>query len=167
MLSLLTLRYVILFGFIGLLAWAVICDFTTLRIPNRLPLAVALLFAAHAAANPGTVDWLGGLLVALAVFAVATTLFHFQLMGGGDVKLMAAVALWAGPQEIFGFLLVTSLAGGLLALVAVTRFRFTVASTIEAMGGRKTMEGAFGGVIPYGIAIAAGGFAVATALLGS
>ena len=167
MLSLLTLRYVIVFGLVGLLAWAVICDFTTLRIPNRLPLAVALLFAAHATANPGAVDWLGGLLIAIAVFAVATTLFHFQLMGGGDVKLMAAVALWAGPQEIFGFLVVTSLAGGLLAVVAVTRLRFAVAGAIQAMGGRKTMEGAFGGVVPYGIAISVGGFAVATALLGS
>lgn len=167
MLSILTLRYAILFGFIGLLAWVIVCDFTTLRIPNRLPLAIALLFAVHVAADPGGVDWLGGLLTALAVFVVAIVLFHFRVMGGGDVKLMAAVALWAGPGEILGFLLVTSLVGGLLAVIAVTPLRFVVAEALESLGGGKTVKGALRGVVPYGIAIAAGGLAVAAAQLGS
>lgn len=166
MLSILTLRYVILIGLVGLLVWAVICDFTSLRIPNRLPLAVSLLFAAHAAANPGTVDWLGALLVALAVFAAATVLFHFRLMGGGDVKLMAAVALWAGPHEILGFLLVTSVVGGILALIAVTRLRQVLEYAVMALGGgNRAIDGISRGVVPYGVAIAAGGFAVAAAQL--
>lgn len=165
MLSIPSLPHAILFGLIGLLVWAVVCDFTSLRIPNRLPLAVALLFAAYAAAAPGAVDWLGGLLMALIVFVVTTVLFHFRMMGGGDVKLMAAVALWAGPQGIVGFLLVTSLVGGLLALIAVTPLRFVFAEAVEALGGGKSVRGAFRGVVPYGIAIAAGGLFVASSLL--
>lgn len=167
MLSLMTLRYVILLGFMGLLVWAIIADFTSLRIPNRLPLAVALLFAAHATANPGTVDWLGGLLMALIVFVVATVLFHFRVMGGGDVKLMAAVALWAGPQNVLEFLLITSLVGGLLALIAVTPLRFVLADAFEAVGGSKTVRAVFRGVVPYGIAIAVGGFFVAATHMGA
>lgn len=167
MLSLFFLRHVILFGFIGLLAWAVVCDFTSLRIPNRLPFAVALLFAAHAAANPGAVDWLGGLVVAAAVFVATTLLFHFRLMGGGDVKLAAAISLWAGPQGILVFLLATSLVGGLLCLIAISPFRFMFEGAFVALGGRKTVQGIARGVVPYGIAIAAGGLTVAASLLGS
>lgn len=165
MLSIPTLHSLIVFGFIGLLAWAVVCDFTSLRIPNRLPLAVVLLFALHVMAAPVAVDWLGGLLMALVVFVVATVLFHFRVMGGGDVKLMAAIALWAGPHGLLGFLAVTSLVGGLLALVAVTPLRFVFAEAVEALGGGKAVRGAFRGVVPYGIAIAAGGFYVAATLL--
>ena len=165
MLSLVFIRYVIVCGLAGLMIWAAVCDFTSLRIPNRLPLAVVLLFAAHAAANPGTVDWPGGLLVALAVFAVAATFFHFRLMGGGDVKLMAAVALWAGPHGVLEFLLVVGLAGGVLALIAVTPLRFVFAEAAAALGGAKAVRGAFLGVVPYGLAIAAGGLFVAAGLL--
>ncbi len=167
MLSIPSLPHAIVLGLIGLLIWAVICDFTSLRIPNRLPLAVALLFAAYATAAPGAVDWLGGLLMAMIVFVVATVLFHFRVMGGGDVKLMAAVALWAGPQGILGFLLITSLVGGLLALIAITPLRFVFAEAVAALGGAKAVRGAFRGVIPYGIAIAAGGLFVASSLMGA
>jgi len=165
MLSIPTLHVLTVCGFIGLLAWAVVSDFTSLRIPNRLSLAVAVLFVAHVLAAPAPVDWLGGLLMALIVFVIATVLFHFRVMGGGDVKLMAAIALWAGPHGILGFLVVTSLVGGLLALVAVTPLRFVFAEAAEALGGGKAVRGAFRGVVPYGIAIAAGGFYIAATLL--
>lgn len=165
MFSLGTIHFIIVIGFAGLMVWAAICDFSTLRIPNRLSVAVALLFVAHVAAAPGAVDWLGGVLIAATAFAVGTTLFHFRVMGGGDVKLMGAIALWAGPHEGLEFVLVVSLVGGALALVALSPFRHVLEYALQAVGGGKTVAGAARGVVPYGIAIAAGGLYVAAALL--
>ena len=52
------------------------------------------------------------LAAALAVFALGALAFHFGLLGGGDVKLLAAGALWLGAAALGPYLMVTVLAGG-------------------------------------------------------
>ena len=55
--------------------------------------------------------------MALVVFGLGAIAFRFRVLGGGDVKLLAASALWLGLGEIGAFLLATAFFGGLLALI--------------------------------------------------
>jgi prepilin peptidase CpaA len=90
---------------------------------------------------------------ALVIFAIGALMFHFNLVGGGDVKLFAAGALWIGAGGVWPFLFVTALAGGALSLVYSARF-------VATAGPRRRPI-----ALPYGVAIAAGGiFATAAAL---
>jgi prepilin peptidase CpaA len=70
------------------------------------------------------------------------------MMGGGDVKLAAALALWFSPASTLKFLLLMSLAGGVLTLGVIALHRL------------KRREGK--PEIPYGVAIAFGGLVILT-----
>ena len=156
-----TLLYVDLFTialFLGLLALAVATDLEAMRIPNRICLLIVALYPCHVLAHSAPVDWLGAVAVAVAVFLVGLIPFVFRLMGGGDVKLMAAVALWAGPALSIQFLAVTFFLGGLMALLMISPFRFAVARTCEAIGCDDIGEIVLNRAIPYAVAIAAGGY---------
>ena len=153
---------------LGVLIMACVSDVTRRRIPNGYSIVIAACFFVASAASPERTDLVGGLWVAGAVFAVGFLAFAFGKFGGGDVKLMTAMALWAGPAAIMDFLLVTALAGGGLALIyllpplafAMTWCRvkaeqaFPVMQAVEIRSNVKT-DG-----IPYGVAIAAGGAVV-------
>src|SRR3982750_457241 len=52
--------------------------------------------------------------IALAVFAVFVGAFHFDWMGGGDVKMIGALALWLPLQGLFFMLMIMSVIGGVL-----------------------------------------------------
>jgi prepilin peptidase CpaA len=68
------------------------------------------------------------------------------MMGGGDVKLAAALALWFSPVSILKFLVLMSLAGGVLTLAVLAWHR------ARNREGRPE--------VPYGVAIAFGGLAI-------
>ncbi|MFQ5346587.1 MAG: prepilin peptidase [Rhodothalassiaceae bacterium] len=137
--------YAILFTFLG---WAVWTDLRSRLIPNRIPLAVVLLF--FLAAWSGVVDgiWMH-LAVFAAVLAVSVALFALGILGGGDAKLIPAVSLWAGSDRLVPFLVVMTLTGGLLALLLLVRRRLSEASS-----------DAHAGSVPYAVAIAAGAIAI-------
>jgi len=82
------------------------------------------------------------------------------VLGGGDAKLIPAVALWAGPGTLAAFLFVTAVTGGLIALamIAVRRLRPASGGTGESQAGATALQGG----VPYGFAIAVGGLIVAT-----
>ncbi|WP_294198473.1 prepilin peptidase [uncultured Sphingomonas sp.] len=83
------------------------------------------------------------LLVALLVFALFVGAFAMGQMGGGDVKLIGALALWLTPLRVLDMLLVMSVIGGAL----------TVAMLVERRWRRSdaAIE------VPYGVAIALAG----------
>ena len=74
------------------------------------------------------------------------------LVGGGDVKLAAAIALWAGPAFLSEFAFVTALAGVALAAVMLSPLRRLMPRRAgdEAAGGLKQP-------MPFGAPLAAGG----------
>jgi prepilin peptidase CpaA len=55
--------------------------------------------------------------VALATFAVLAGLFAINAMGGGDVKLLTALALWIRPEAFLYLLIFMALIGGLLTIL--------------------------------------------------
>ena len=105
------------------LVMAGVSDLRSLRIPNWLTGAFALAFPLTALLfGGGAVDWVSHIAAGAAVFVGAAILFALRLMGGGDVKLMAAVALWIGLGALLPFLLLTAvIGGGLAALVLLLR----------------------------------------------
>jgi len=175
-------------GLVALLALAALIDFRERRIPNWLTGGVAALYPLYVLVSPMPIVWLGALAVAAAVFLFGFVLFARQKIGGGDVKLIAAVTLWAGLDHLALFALVTSLAGGGLALVGLwyQRWQGLIDAHLAALGwklapvGRaRHAEDAASGTgdgiastsvdrqpitLPYGIAIAAGGLAVVAQL---
>lgn len=151
---------------LALLAWAALSDGLRFRIPNAASLGIALLYPAHVLASPLPVDWPGALIVAGILFAVGLVLFVRGMVGGGDVKLLSAAALWAGPHLILQLLIVMGLTGGLLSMIAwllqyVQRFRAAgwAALALPQPDGRVFER------VPYGVAIVAGGAYTAIHLL--
>jgi prepilin peptidase CpaA len=133
---------------LALFAAAAATDLGARRIPNRLTLALALVGLARIALAPAGAAVLSlgvDLGAAAVVFLLGTAGFHLRLLGGGDVKLLAAGALWIGAASLPPYLMTTVLAGGLLALGFIVWHL--------ALGKR----GAAAPSLPYGVAIAAGG----------
>ena len=124
---------------------AAIIDMRTFTISNRLNLAVALLAPLYwwSIGLPLWPDAAIQLGVAAAVFALLAGAFYAGMMGGGDVKLAAALALWFSPGSTFKFLVLMSIAGGVLTLMLIVLHR------LAKKPGRPE--------IPYGVAIAFGG----------
>jgi prepilin peptidase CpaA len=149
----LELHLVPLAGFAGLLTAAAVEDFRRLVIPNPIVMGLCVLWPLHLAAAPSfTLAGSGGAAAcAAAVFLAGAMLFSRGLIGGGDVKLLAAATLWAGPGATPALLVVTAVVGGLLSLVllssAALRTAFAPAGATAIPVSRVP--------VPYGVAIAA------------
>lgn len=83
------------------------------------------------------------LVVAAVVFALFVGAFALGQMGGGDVKLIGALALWLPLAELSSMLIVMALAGGAITLLFLIERRW------------RRSEGPV--EIPYGVAIAIAG----------
>ncbi len=152
-------------GFAGVLVWAAVQDFLSLRISNWTTLAVLALYPVHVLSAAQMVDMPMALAIGGLVFLVGFVLFHFKLFGGGDVKLFAAVALWAGAPLVLGFLLTVAVVGGLLAMMTMTPLRLLLPYMAVATRVKVDLAHLMQLQIPYGVPIAAGGLFVAARLL--
>jgi prepilin peptidase CpaA len=133
-----------------LLVIAAVVDVRTFTIPNRLNLAVALLAPLYWL-SIGMPFWPNvGVQIASAVivFLLLAIAFFFKMMGGGDVKLAAALALWFAPAGTLRFLILMSLFGGALTLIIVAIHKY------RKKEGRPE--------IPYGVAISLGALTILT-----
>jgi prepilin peptidase CpaA len=155
-----------LIAFALLLLLAAWQDWRTMYIADGISLGIVALFVIWATAGfvAGTFS-LRDLALALAcaagIFGVGALAFAAGAMGGGDVKLAAAVALLAGPALILDFIIVTAMVGGLLGLAILAGAPIgPVAST----GDGCTVRARLRRNLPYGPAIAAGGLWAAAAL---
>lgn len=142
------------------MAFAAANDLFTMKIPNRISLALAGGFIAVALLTRMPVETFGlHLLSGLGVLALTFTLFVFRLFGGGDAKLMAAGALWMGAEQILPFLVFVTIYGGALCLLILSFRRMVPANYFPLPEWAQRLH-VSGGPVPYGIAIAAGGLMV-------
>jgi prepilin peptidase CpaA len=128
-----------------LLLTAAVTDLKARIIANRLNLAIALLAPAWWWAS-GLAPWPDMALQAalgLTVFALFAGLFALGWMGGGDVKLLGALALWLPLVPLVRMLLAMALLGGLLTVIVVAVHRLRKLKTSPE--------------VPYGVAIATAG----------
>lgn len=145
------LQYGLLIALAIALVTAAITDLKARRIDNWLTGAVALgapLFwwSSGLSLWPGVAMQFG---VALAAFGILAGLFALRAMGGGDVKLLTALALWIEPMLFLQLIVLMALLGGLLTLVL---------GAWHIMRRRKDRL-----AIPYGVAISAAGLWVLAA----
>jgi len=129
----------------AMLLWAAVVDIRTFTISNGLNLAIALLAPLFWWAT-GTELWPDAAIrvgVAAGVFLLFALAFRVGAMGGGDVKLAAALALWFAPGDTLFLIVLMSLAGGVLTLIVIGVHR------TRKLEGRPE--------VPYGVAIAFGG----------
>jgi prepilin peptidase CpaA len=142
-----------------LLLYAATMDVLTMRIANGISIAllVAFLIIAPIAGMP-----LATMLVHLAIGAAALllgmVLFQFRLVGGGDVKLLSAAAVWIGYEQLVPFVVWVTIVGGLLALF-VLAYRNFPAGALPLPGWALRLHKQGEGM-PYGVAITAGALIV-------
>ncbi|MCV4340820.1 A24 family peptidase [Pseudomonas capsici] len=162
------------------LCWVVVTDLLYRKIHNRLVLALLagwLVLPLLAPLNIGPFAGFGvwqtlfamgwSTAGAALVFLVGYGLYMIERVGGGDVKLMTVLSLWIGSEDLITFLIITSLAGGILALVLPTLEMLEAALARGVMWLIRRMPQDAIAVpiiydaqrpagIPYGLAIAAG-----------
>ena len=102
---------------IGLL-WAAVTDLKSRTIGNRLNLAIAagaplFWWASGLSLWPGVAIQIG---IAAATFALCCLFFAIRQMGGGDVKLLTALALWFPPTNFLLLVVIMAMAGWVLTL---------------------------------------------------
>jgi prepilin peptidase CpaA len=99
------------------LAVATFTDLRSRRIPNWLVvpfMAIGIVASTWLHGWHGLGQSFGGLGLGILLFGF---LFWMGGMGAGDVKLAAAIGTWIGPNQLFFALIVTAMAGGVIALV--------------------------------------------------
>ncbi len=137
---------------IALLAAASIEDAVRLRISNLI--SAAILAGAVAAAiivGPELSLW-QNVAVFVGLLVIGTAVFALGMMGGGDIKLLAATGLWFDLPGAFLMIMSVLIAGGLLALLLLAA---RLIGWSDATRERIVVLKRRGG-IPYGIAIAGG-----------
>ncbi|HIH2748553.1 prepilin peptidase [Burkholderia aenigmatica] len=123
-------------------------DLRDRRLSNRVVLAfAALYFVAAALARDGFAPLAGHVATGAAMLLLFAGMRHAGWIGGGDVKLAAAVFLWAGPALVFPVLTGIG-AGGALCGLALLASRPRRAASVRAVATRG---------VPYGVALALGG----------
>ena len=129
-------------------AAAAICDVCTFEIPDELSIALVVLALAYGALTPGF-GWVSHIAAPVAVFAVGLLLFAKGWMGGGDIKLLTAIAAWTGLAGLLPLLVGISLSGGALALVLIIARRALKGKAVSRVFAADAP-------IPYAVAILGG-----------
>lgn len=178
------LLYACFASLLTLLILAALTDLRERRIPNWLNAGVAALYPVYLLLSPVPVAWPSAIAMSLLVGLVGLALFAREVIGGGDVKLITAISLWAGIDQFVLFAVVTTLTGGIVGLTTLWywRWRPLIHAHLAGFGlasiGRGGPSVAAAGesgpsvpampapaTLPYGIAIAAGGVAVVIQLM--
>jgi prepilin peptidase CpaA len=149
---------IVLMAFTAVMAAAAFEDFRRLVIPNQLPIALCALWPFHFyfAAAPSLSGALIAVGCATAVFLGGFVLFALKQLGGGDVKLLGAAALWAGdPTGAYQLVMLTGIIGGALALLFLMPYCQQILGMARLMLGQPPLDVGHGRkmMMPYGLAI--------------
>ncbi|NBX02776.1 MAG: peptidase [Alphaproteobacteria bacterium] len=126
-------------------------DLTRFKIPNWLVGGVMLAYGAACALQP--MPWISGLQAFGLTFAVGYVIFSLRIMGGGDVKLLAACALWVGLSQLLDFISLVATLGGVYALALLIGRKILALLPLKKALPRLMRVGE---PIAYGLAIALG-----------
>lgn len=136
------IRIALLCALAALLIAAAVTDIRSRIISNRLNIVIACLAPLYwlASGLPAWPDMALQIALGIGIFGLFALLFALGMMGGGDVKLLAAIALWFPWQAMLLLLVIMSLLGGIVTLITVIHHR------MSKRAGKPE--------IPYGVAIA-------------
>lgn len=144
--------------FAALMFLAAMQDMLTNKISNFIVLGLLVAGVATALAIGIDADLLQNVGILVAILILGTALFSAGILGGGDVKLIAASAFWFAASDVPRLLIAIVLAGAALLLVwlplKMMRNRGAGENGAEKVPLMKQKT------LPYGIAIAAGSLLV-------
>ncbi|GKX63303.1 A24 family peptidase [Pragia fontium] len=123
-----------------LLIWISYTDIRTRIISNKAVIAIFVISLLLGIFSHQSINFLA----ALSFLLIGFILFHLNVMGAGDVKLISVLSLCLTAEQIWPFLWLTAVLGGFLACIGLLFFRKSVRSS----------------GVPYGPAIAGGFFFV-------
>jgi prepilin peptidase CpaA len=148
---------------VSLLALAAWFDIGTRTIPDCIPVALVLIGIA-VRIQVGVAAAATSLGVGVLVFLLLALVHARGMLGGGDVKLMASMAVQLPPDQTVALVAATSIAGGALALLHLAMRLLPAPSRCPAGAARLRRMLAVErwrvrrhGSLPYGVAIACGG----------
>lgn len=168
--------HLVLFLLIPCTVYACICDLRCNRIPNRLNATIVLsgLFA-HAWLN----GWTGiqhSFLGLLTGFGLLIVLWLMRAMGAGDVKYVAGLGTWLGPEMTLYAVIVGILIGGVISLGMIAyrktwgRFATNMGVLVVKMSSLRTAFGEFASAkdlngqgnaaVPYAVPLTIGAWGV-------
>jgi prepilin peptidase CpaA len=151
--------------FVFCVLFAMISDFSRLRIPNSVSLILIAAFAVYALLGGTAAVW-PHLLAAGIVFAFMFGFFALGWIGAGDVKFLGALMLWAGPSHGIGFILLFALLGGgfalsLMGLRTALQY-YPILSEYPVLD--KFSRWARNGLCPYGLPIGVAALCIAPSI---
>ncbi|NWG46287.1 MAG: prepilin peptidase [Alphaproteobacteria bacterium] len=136
------------------MAYAAISDLATMTLPNWLSVGLLVLFLALALGFGLPYGRLGADVgLGLVVLVAGIGCFAMGWVGGGDVKLAAAIAIWMGTDQILSFLLLMSVFGGGLAVLLLLFRRLPLPALLATRDWATRLHAPREGV-PYGVALA-------------
>jgi prepilin peptidase CpaA len=163
-----------LFGAVLVALVGAVSDVRSARIPNRLTYAALLAALPLRAALLGLAGLKSGAIGMLVAGGLFLLLFALGAMGGGDMKLMAAVGAWVGSAQVMTLILAAALAGGVLAIARMILSKNvgqTLRSTMQLIHYRCTsglqphpelnVQASESQRVPFGVAIAMGALSCA------
>ena len=147
---------------IALLLYVATIDIATRLISNEICLALALLGIAGQLASPTQIAQ--SLIAAAILLLLLLVIYQRRWIGGGDVKLLVALAVGLPLTGVVELLTITALAGGVLALVHLM-MRLLPDPTLVPAGSSlvrrvyaiERWRNLRHAPLPYGVAIACGG----------
>jgi prepilin peptidase CpaA len=141
-------------------AFAAAMDLLTMKIPNRISVLMVLAFfplALLAGLDAwAMVDHVGA---GLLMLTLGVLLFIPGWFGGGDAKLMAAIGLWIGTENLLAYMLYVALAGGVIAAAFISARSMPLPRIFLGEAWALRLHRHDTG-IPYGLALAAGALLV-------
>ncbi|MEX2298186.1 MAG: prepilin peptidase [Dongiaceae bacterium] len=138
------------------MAW----DVLRLRIPHGVCLVIIVLMPIWGFTIDGGIIWFTHIMGAVVAFGVGYMMWRLRWIGGGDVKFLAAIALWVGIVDLGFFLVVMSVLGALLGVVLLLlRKAFSACAGKERAVAPETPPLLrMNGPVPYGVAIGLAAF---------
>ena len=145
-----------------LLIYVATIDIATRSIRNEICLVLALLGIAGQFASPMQVA--GSLIAATILLALLLVIYQWGRIGGGDVKLLVALAIGLPLMGVIQLLTITALAGGVLAVVHLMmrllpypKLSPAGSSLVRRVYAVERWRHLRHAPLPYGVAIACGG----------
>jgi len=149
-----------LYMFSFLMIFSIIYDALTMRIPNWISAALAASYIVCAVYTQQPVlTILSNFAVAFAILACTFLLFARGIIGGGDGKLIAAVALWFGwSEQLLAYILIAGVLGGALSIAALCSRNIAAFFPHPSWAPVWMVKNGHG--VPYGMALGISGLIV-------
>jgi prepilin peptidase CpaA len=157
------MEHLVLFAILAVLLWAAWSDVAIRIIPTGACIALVALGSFLRARN-GPAALVSSTGIAVLLFSALALLHARGIIGGGDVKLAAGVALGLPALGVLHFIQITTLAGGVLAFLYLLLRHLphpapcaAAASVLRRVCSAERWRIRRRGPLPYGVAIACGG----------